>query len=103
MQRCLGVPCLLDWQVVLTEGCSNWKKKTMLGVLCWLVFGSAMYGLWKARNAIRFCGVPSSDEQILKMILWEVRIRISRKGSFKKTRENVRICQLWNLADSVLN
>jgi hypothetical protein len=44
-----------------------------------------------------------TDEQILKMILWEVRIRISRKGSFKKTRENVRICQLWNLADSVLN
>jgi hypothetical protein len=73
MQRCPGVPCLLDWQAVLTEGCSNWKKKTMMGVLCRLVFGSAVYGLWKARNAIRFCGVPSSEEQILKMIFWEVR------------------------------
>jgi hypothetical protein len=28
----------------------------MLKVLCKLVFGSAVYGLWKARNAIRFCG-----------------------------------------------
>jgi len=97
------VPCLLDWQVMLIEGCRNWKKKTMLGVLCRLVFGFAMYGLWKARNAIQYCGVPSFEEQILKRIFWEVRTRISGKGSFKKTRENVQICQLWNLDDSVLN
>jgi hypothetical protein len=34
----------------------------MLKVLCKLVFGSAVYGLWKARNAIWFCGVPSTEE-----------------------------------------
>jgi hypothetical protein len=97
------VPCLLDWQILLTEGCRNWKKKNMLGVLCRLVFGSAVYGLWKAKNAIRVCGVPSTEEQIFKRIFWEVRTKISEKGSFKKTRENVLICQLWNLDDSVLN
>jgi hypothetical protein len=37
MHRCLGVPCLLDRQVLLTEGCRNWKKRTMLEVLCRLV------------------------------------------------------------------
>jgi len=87
----------------LTEGCRNWKKKTMLGVLCRLVFGSAVYGLWKARNAIRFCGVSSTEEQVLKMIFWEVRTRIFGKGSFKKTRENVLICPIWNLDNYVLN
>jgi hypothetical protein len=97
------VPCLLDWQILLTEGCRNWKKKNMLGVLCRLVFGSAVYGLWKAKNAIRVCGVPSTEEQIFKRIFWEVRTKISEKGSFKKTREYVLICQLWNLDDSVLN
>jgi hypothetical protein len=44
------VPCSLDWQVLFSEGCRNWKKKTMLGVLCRLIFGSAIHGLWKARN-----------------------------------------------------
>jgi hypothetical protein len=72
----------------------------MLGVLCRLVFGYVVYGL---RKAIRFCGVPSTEEQILKRIFWEVRTRIYGKGSFKKTRENVLICQIWNLNDSVLN
>jgi hypothetical protein len=72
----------------------------MLGVLCRLIFGYVVYGLWKV---IRFCGVPSTEEQILKRIFWEVRTRISGKGSFKKTRENVLICQIWNLNDSVLN
>jgi hypothetical protein len=98
MQRCPGVPCLLDWQVLLTEGCRTWKKKTMLGVLCRLV-----YGLWKARNAIRLCGVPSTEEQVLERIFWEVRSRLSGKGSFKKSRENDLICQFWNLDVSILN
>jgi len=89
---------LLDWQVLLTEGCRTWKKKTMLGVLCRLV-----YGLWKARNAIRLCGVPSTEEQVLERIFWEVRSRLSGKGSFKKSRENDLICQFWNLDVSILN
>jgi hypothetical protein len=38
-----------------------------------------------------------------KLEIWDVRTRISGKGSFKKTRENVLLCQIWNLDDSVLN
>lgn len=66
-------------------------------------FWIVVYGLFKARNAIRFCGIPSTEEQILKMIFWEVRTQIYGKSSFKKTRESVLICQIWNLDDSVLN
>jgi hypothetical protein len=43
-----------------------------------------------------------SEEQILRMIFWEVRSRISGKGKFKKNRENVNICQNWNIDVSVL-
>jgi hypothetical protein len=103
MQRCPGLACSLVWQDVLNEECRNWKKKTMLGVLCRLVFGSTVYSIWRARNEIRFHGHPKSEEQILKLIFWEVRTRITCKGKFMKIRENVRICQLWNLADSVLD
>jgi hypothetical protein len=81
MQRCPGVACSHVWQDVLLEGCSNWKKKSMLGALCRIVFGSAVYSIWQARNAIRFHGHPKSEEQILKMILWEVRTRILGKES----------------------
>jgi hypothetical protein len=62
MQRCPGLACSLVWQDVLNEGCRNWKKKTMLVVLCRLVFGSALYSIWRARNEIRFHGHPKSKE-----------------------------------------
>jgi hypothetical protein len=31
-----------------------------------LVFGSAVYDLWKARNVIRFCGVSSTECKFLR-------------------------------------
>lgn len=63
MQRCPSMIYSLDWQVVLNEGCRNWKEKTLLGVLCRLVFGYVVYGIWRARNDIRFRGVPKSKKQ----------------------------------------
>jgi hypothetical protein len=53
-------------------------------------------------NPIKFHGHPKSEEQILKLIFWEVRIRMSGSSKFKKTWENIRICQIWNLACYVL-
>lgn len=88
---------------MLNESCKNWKKKTMLGVLCRLVFGSIVYSICRARNETKFHGHPKSEEQVFKLIFWEVRTRISGKGKLKKSRENVRICRLWNLDVSVLN
>jgi hypothetical protein len=70
MQNCPGLACSHVWQDVLSEGCNNWKKKTLLGVLCRLIFGSVVYNIWRARNEVRFLGHPKSEEQILKLIFW---------------------------------
>jgi len=75
---------------VIEEGCNHWKTKSMLGLTCRLVLSAAVYGLWRARNELRFGGHPRTEEQILKMIFWEIRFRLSGKGRFKKTLENVK-------------
>jgi hypothetical protein len=73
---------------MINEGCRKWKSKSMMGVLCRLVLSSTVYGIWRARNETKYHGKPKTEEQILKIIFWEVRSRISGKGKFKKNREN---------------
>jgi len=102
MQRCNDLSPSLDWQRVLNDGCRTWKKKTMAGVLCRLVLSSIVYNIWRAKNAINFQNAPKTEEQILKQIFWEVRSRISGRGKFKKNRENVKLCHLWNVDVSIL-
>jgi hypothetical protein len=75
------------------------EEENRVWVLCRLVFGSVVYRIWQARNEIRFHGHPKSEEQILKLIFWEIRTQISGKEKFKKTKGE---CQLWNLADSIV-
>lgn len=84
MQRGPGMVYSLVWQDVLNEGCRNWKKKTMLGVLCRLVFGSAVNSIWRARNEIWFHGHPKFEEQILKLILWELEPESLVKASSRR-------------------
>jgi hypothetical protein len=67
-----------------------------------LVLSSKVYGVWRARNETKYHGQPKIEEQILKMIFWEARSRISGKGKFKKNRKNVSICQNWKLDVNVL-
>lgn len=102
MQRCNDLAHSLDWQRMLNEGCRTWKKKTMVGVLCRLVLSSVVYNIWKARNAIKYQNAPKSEEQILKQIFLEVRSRISGRRKFKKNRENVKFCHLWNVNVAIL-
>lgn len=73
----------------------------MWGVLCRVVLSSTVYSLWRARNEIKQHGRPKTGEHILRMIFWEVRARISGKGKFTKNRENITICQNWNIDSSV--
>jgi hypothetical protein len=61
-----------------------------------------MYHIWCTRNEIKAKGHPKTEEQILRLIFWEVRNRISGKGKFIKSMENVVICQMWNLDGSIL-
>jgi hypothetical protein len=102
MQLCNVTNPLLDWQQMMDEGCRQWKTKKMWGILCRVVLSSTVYNLWRARNEIKQHGLPRTEEQILRMIFWEVRYRISGKGKFVKTRENIDICQKWNIDSSIL-
>jgi hypothetical protein len=74
----------------------------MWGVLCRLVLHSAVYHLWRARNEIKHNGHPKTEEQVLRLIYWDVRSRISGKGRFAKTSESVKLCLNWNISFSVL-
>jgi len=93
---------LLDWQGVLDEACRKWKTKKLLGVLCRLILSSTMYHIWRARNEIKVLGHPKMEEQILRLIFWEVRKRISGKGKFMKDMENVALCKMWNIEGMIL-
>jgi hypothetical protein len=66
-----------------------------------LILNSVVYNLWQARNELRFQGQPKLEEHILKRIFWENRSRISGKGRFIKSKENINLCQMWNITGSV--
>jgi hypothetical protein len=67
------------WDDIVQLGCSNWGHKTLKCLLCCLVLGSVVYNLWQTRNELKHVGIPSTKEQLLKKILWEVRTRIVGK------------------------
>jgi hypothetical protein len=101
MLRCFKLNPQLDWQGVMEEACSTWRTKNPLAVLCKLILNSVVYNLWQARNELRFQGQPKSEEHILKRIFWENRSWISGKGRFIKSKENINLCQMWNITGSV--
>ncbi|XP_059430260.1 uncharacterized protein LOC132163900 [Corylus avellana] len=67
-----------------------------------LVTGSVIYNLWRTRNELKHSGQPSTEEQLLKKIIWEVRSRLAGKGKFPRTRENLVLASLWNLPADLL-
>ena len=98
--------CMLRCQVnnssiildeVLKLGIRKWETMTLKGMLCRLVSGLVIYNIWQTRNEIKHLGQPSSEEQILKKVLWEVTTRIAGKGKFPKTRGNLVLASMWNL------
>jgi hypothetical protein len=68
MQRCNLMTPSSDWQEVINEGSKKWKTKSMLGVFCRLILSSIVYGIWRARNEVKYNGQPRTEEQILKTI-----------------------------------
>jgi len=78
LHRCNALNPPNVWDDLIEEGCSHWKTKSVLGVTCKLVL--SVYGIWKARNEIKFGGQPRTEEQILKMIFERcVWFRLSEK------------------------
>jgi hypothetical protein len=89
------------WDDVVSLGLKEWRGKTMKAYICRLVFGSSIYNIWRTRNALRHGNNPWSEEQLLKQIKWEVKLRFMSKGKFRKTCGNVILCNAWGI-DGIL-
>lgn len=49
---CISTP-LVTREDILARGLQDWKKKSMAAIVCKLSWNSAVYHLWRLRNAIR--------------------------------------------------
>jgi hypothetical protein len=102
MQQCRVEKPTVLWGEIVQIGISQWGKNTLKGILCCLVLGAAVYNLWRTRNELKHSGQPSTEKQLLKKIIWEVRSKLAGKGKFPKTRENLILVSLWNLPADLL-
>jgi hypothetical protein len=102
MLRCRVEQPPIIWDDNLQLGCKSRGKKSLHFLLCRLVFGAVVYNLWHTRNELRHAGSPSTEEQILKKVMWEVQTRLAGRGKFPRTRENIFLSSLWNLPFEML-
>jgi hypothetical protein len=72
----------------------SWNGAKLEVYLCRLVFDSIVYNIWRNRKTISYINHPKTEEQLLKQIVWEVKIRILSKGKFKVIKGNVIICRI---------
>lgn len=68
--------------------------KTRSKILC---LGAAVYNLWRQRNALLHSRNIATKEASLSKIKWDVKTRILEKEKLKRTKENLRFVQLWNV------
>lgn len=61
-----------------------------------------VYHLWKQRNDIRHGSSIITEELVLRQINLEIRSRVIAKGRFRRTSENVVLCNNWDVADRIL-
>jgi hypothetical protein len=73
MQRCNILNPPTSWDDMVSVGCTDWNAKTLLGTICRQILSSTVYGTWRERNEIKFGGQPKIEEQILKLVFWEIR------------------------------
>jgi hypothetical protein len=84
MQRCNILNSPTSWDDMISVGCSDWKEKTCLGTICRLILSSTVYSIGRERNEIKFGDQPKTEEQILKIIFWEIRYRVFGKRKFQE-------------------
>jgi hypothetical protein len=103
LQQCGLLNCSTSWSEVIDERCITWKSKNLMGTICRLILSSAVYWIWWARNELKVGGQLLTEEQVLKQIFWANRCRISEKGKFPKTMENIILCHKWNIDACILS
>jgi hypothetical protein len=58
---------------------------------------AAVYHLWWHRSAIKHGKTPSTEEQTLRAVVWDIKHRISWKGRFKKSDLKFALCESWGI------
>jgi hypothetical protein len=94
--------CSYNMEGYFNFGLNDWCSKSLKAIFCKLALGFVVYNIWCTRNEIKHAGHPSSEEQLLKKILWEIRAKVVGKGKFPKNEENLGLCSLWNLPADIL-
>jgi hypothetical protein len=89
------------WKDVVFLGLEEWKGKTIEAYLYRLVFPSTIYNIWRNCNTLRHNNNPYTEEKLIQRIRWEVKIRFTMNGKFKKTRVNDILYSAWGI-DGIL-
>ncbi len=92
MSSCMNLNMCVEWEDII-----QWTFSALQGgrlkfiSLCKLSFGVVMYHLWKQRYNL-LCGyTPKTEEAIVVRIRWEICARITSKGRFKVSIENLEL------------
>lgn len=102
MVKCLISDIPVLWSDVVLRGLRNLKSRCLQAIVCKLSWSATVYHIWRLRNDIRHGSVPKSEEKLLQLISWEVRMCIGGKGKFKRNVLNAEICSLRGIDLSVL-
>lgn len=53
-------------------------------------------------NYLKFGNRIKTEEKLLQSITCEIRGRITARGRFKKTQENIELCRSWGISENIL-
>jgi hypothetical protein len=92
-----GVSSGCGWEEVAEWSATHLKGEGLKTRLCKLSLGAVVYHLWLHWNNLIHGNKLISEEPLIAKIKWEVRSRLMGKGKYRRTAENSRRMQIWNL------
>jgi hypothetical protein len=102
LQKCLIEDPSIEWEDVIDWGVKELKGNSLKSTLCMLMLGAVVYHVWWQRNELKHGVGARSEEQINKIIDWEVRSIVIGLGRFTNTKKNQVLCSKWGIHDKFL-
>jgi hypothetical protein len=97
MSACLFTNIPSEWEKVMTWSIATLQGKGLQASLGKLCLGACIYHLWQKRNALVHNNNLRIGEIMVEQIIWNVRIRILAKRSFKKLDKCIELVISCNL------
>jgi len=91
MSSSLNLNVCLEWEDVIQWNINALQDGRLKFSLCKLSFEVVMYYLWKHRNDLLCGNTPKTKKAIVVRIRWEIFARITSKGRFKVSIENLEL------------